>query len=139
MATDSTTRAPRTVVLPRKGEVPISNTYRFRKAAPTRLERAELLVEAGAVKPLGDGHYFVESASARLEGRPGEGYHVDATAESCQCKDFERGNVCMHLLAVDVYRDIIRQSVRPHLRPGQPADQPAAVESAAAEPALAVA
>ncbi len=109
MATHST----RTVVLARKGEVPITNGYRLRKAAPTRLERAELLVEAGAVRPQGDGHYFVESASARLEGRRGEGYHVDATELTCQCKDAEAGNTCMHLLAVDVYRDIMRQSVRP--------------------------
>ena len=112
-STISTMRAPRTVVLPRKGEVPITNGYRFRKAAPTRRERAELLVEAGAVKPMGNGHYFVESASARLEGRRGEGYPVDATAETCQCKDAERGNVCMHLMAVEVYREKMRQSIRP--------------------------
>ncbi len=109
------THFTRTVHLSRKGEVPVTNGYRLRKAAPTRLERAELLVEAGAVRPQGDGHYFVESASARLEGRRGEGYHVDATEQSCQCKDYtERGSVCMHLLAVDVYRDIMRASVRPH-------------------------
>ena len=96
-------------------ERPITNGYRLRKAAPSRLDRAEPLVASGCVRPQGQQQYFVESASSRLEGVRGVGYHVDATAESCQCKDFERGNVCMHLLAVDVYRDIIRQSWRPRV------------------------
>jgi hypothetical protein len=39
---------------------------------------------------------------------------------TCQCKDAEAGNTCMHLLAVDVYRDIMRQSVRPQAAPAMP-------------------
>ena len=93
---------------------PITNGYRLRKAAPTRLDRAELLIAAGAVHPRGDGTYFVESASERLEGVRGVGYSVDAASESCQCKDRECGNVCQHVLAVEVYRERIRASVRPH-------------------------
>lgn len=104
----------RTVNLPRKGEVPITNGYRFRKAAPTRLDRAELLVESGCVHPRGEGVYFVESATERLQGVRGIGYSVDAAAESCQCKDHERGNICQHILAVEVYRERMRASVRPH-------------------------
>ena len=93
---------------------PITNQYRLRKAAPTRLDRAELLVAAGAVHPRGDGTYFVESASERLEGVRGVGYSVDPARESCQCKDRERGNICQHILATEVYRERIRASVRPH-------------------------
>ena len=57
---------------------PITNSYRLRKAAPTREQRAALLVEAGCVHPRGEGRYFVESATERLEGVRGVGYSVDA-------------------------------------------------------------
>ena len=94
---------------------PITNQYRLRKAAPTRLDRAELLVASGCVHPRGEGLYFVESASERLEGVRGVGYSVNPVAESCQCKDYERGNICQHILAVEVYRERMRASVRPHV------------------------
>ncbi len=94
---------------------PITNQYRLRKAAPTRLDRAELLVASGCVHPRGDGLYFVESASERLEGVRGVGYSVNPATESCQCKDHERGNICQHLLAVEVYRERMRASVRPRV------------------------
>ena len=93
---------------------PITNQYRLRKAAPTRLDRAELLVASGCVHSRGEGLYFVESASERLEGVRGVGYSVDPVAASCQCKDHERGNICQHILAVEVYRERMRASVRPH-------------------------
>ncbi len=94
---------------------PITNQYRLRKAAPTRLDRAELLVASGCVHPRGNGLYFVESASERLEGVRGVGYSVNPVTESCQCKDRERGNICQHILAVEVYRERMRASVRPHV------------------------
>ena len=94
---------------------PITNQYRLRKAAPTRLDRAELLVASGCVHPRGDGLYFVESASERLEGVRGVGYSVNPVAASCQCKDHGRGNICQHILAVEVYRERMRASVRPHV------------------------
>ena len=97
-------------------ERPITNQYRLRKAAPTRLDRAELLVASGCVHPRGEGLYFVESASERLEGVRGVGYSVNPAAESCQCKDHtECGNICQHILAVEVYRERMRASVRPHV------------------------
>ena len=93
---------------------PITNQYRLRKVAPTREERARLLVAAGAVHPQGNGRYFVESATERLEGVRGVGYAVDVNEHTCQCKDFERGNTCQHLFAVAQYIEIMRGSVRPH-------------------------
>ena len=94
----------------------ITNSYRLRKVAPTRLDRAELLVANGCVHPRGDNRYFVESATERLEGVRGVGYSVDAVAETCQCKDHtERGNVCQHILAVEVYRERMRASVCLHI------------------------
>ena len=92
---------------------PITNGYRLRKAAPTREERAALLVESGCVHPRGNGLYFVESATERLEGVRGVGYQVDANELTCQCKDFERGNICQHIHAVAQYRTILAGSIRP--------------------------
>ena len=95
---------------------PITNSYRFYKAAPTREDRGHLLVTAGAVHPRGGGRYFIESASERLQGVKGVGYLVDVNDHTCQCRDHvERGSTCQHLWAAAIYTEIVRQSVRPRL------------------------
>ncbi len=70
-------------------QVPVTNTYRFRKAYPTREERAQVLVEQGMVHPQAGGHVWVESLSARLQGLSGQGHMVclDGDRASCTCPD----------------------------------------------------
>ncbi len=87
-------------------QVPVTNTYRFRKAYRTREERAQVLVEQGMVHPQAGGHVWVESLSARLQGLSGQGHMVclDGERASCTCPDWaERldsaGHACMHILA----------------------------------------
>ncbi len=98
-------------------QVPVTNTYRFRKAYPSREERAQVLVEQGMVHPQAGGHVWVESLSARLQGLSGQGHMVclDGDRASCTCPDWaERlhsaGYACMHILAA---REWARQAVTP--------------------------
>ena len=68
----------------------VTNSYRFRKAYTTRQERGQRLALAGAVQLLDDGIYFVESASAMLEGIRGQGYHVNTRKHTCTCLDYQQ-------------------------------------------------
>ena len=98
-------RIDRTVEI-RGEQVPVTNTYRFRKAYPTREERAQVLVEQRMVHPQAGGHFWVESVSARFQGVSGQGHMVclDGDRASCTCPDWadrlqSRGHACQHILA----------------------------------------
>ena len=87
-------------------QAPIDRASRFRKAFPTREERARVLAEQGMVHHQSGGHYWVESVSARLKGVTGQGHMVclDGERASCTCPDWaERlrsaGHACQHILA----------------------------------------
>lgn len=96
-----------------RGEAaPITNGYRFKKAAPTREERGRLIADAGMVHPV-TGIFYVRSATGRLRGAPQTGHWVNAIAGTCDCGDFIwRSELpgytgCQHLAAVRAYlRDV---------------------------------
>jgi hypothetical protein len=112
---------PKTVEI-RGEDAPVTNGYRFRKSYRSRRERAEQLVANGCVHKQGDGVYFVESASARLQGIEGQGYHVYLRIWGCECPDAEKNadnpffEGCMHFQAADIVqrqeRNAARQSKR---------------------------
>jgi hypothetical protein len=54
----------------------------------SRVERAIALIQSGAVTPMGEGRWHVQS------GAQSTGYIVTQT--ECPCYDSERGNVCKH-------------------------------------------
>ena len=109
---------------------PIINGYRFRKAYPSREERARVLVEQGMVHPQDGGcyqgrfwgHFWVESLSAHFQGQRGQGHMVCLEDEraSCTCPDWadrlaSKGHDCQHIMAARLLVEQAEQAAVPAL------------------------
>lgn len=84
--------------------VTVRNLRELRKVAPTRTDRACILVESGLVHKTGPGLYFVGSLTWAISGKGEEGYEVDTHYVTCKCLDFQREPRCQHIIAVDTFR-----------------------------------
>lgn len=80
----------------------IANYNVLRRIAPTKADRAAILVENNLVFREGESTFFAMSLSKVIRGDagPGDGYIVDLENYTCECPGFSRNENCHHIIAV---------------------------------------